>query len=166
MAFASLHKKAALWKNGYCNLGSPISLKVTFPVQICSNVTVGRSTAKKLEGVGITTMEELQETSKEKLCKLLGIKTGTKLREYAFGRDSREVNTGSQKPKSVGVDLTYGVRFTESPAVLEFISKIALEVQNRMKAISVAGQKVRRTELELRAKKEWSGEEGEEGDEG
>lgn len=87
-------------------------------------------------------MRTLQKASLDSLTKILGSKNGAKLRDYAFGRDSRMVKSGPQKPKSLGVDLTYGVRFTEAPAVLDFIAKIATEVHNRLKSASLKGNKV------------------------
>lgn len=83
----------------------------------------------------------MQRATQNDLCRLLGRKTGTKLYEYALGRDSRPVKTGSQRPKSIGVDLTYAVRFSEESAVLDFISKIATEVHNRLKGASAKGKK-------------------------
>lgn len=103
---------------------------------------VGRSTEKKLLTINVTDVATLQITPKEKLCKLLGAKIGTKLSEGAYGRDAREVKTGHQKPKSIGVDLTYGIRFSDNAQIVNFIGKIAAEVQKRLVTASMRGKKV------------------------
>jgi DNA repair protein REV1 len=94
----------------------------------------------------------LRAMSRESLCQLLGAQSGARLFRFARGQDERELGQAAseigeggaegRQRQSIGVDLTYGVRFSTEPKILVFIQDVAKELVERMKAAHVKGKKV------------------------
>lgn len=107
-------------------------------LQVQSLPGVAYSMAGKLEEIGIKFVKDIRETSKEKLVRVLGPKTGEKLYEYARGIDKAEVGDQVIR-KSVSAEVNWGVRFENQEQVDEFIQNLCGELTKRLLKEGVKG---------------------------
>lgn len=68
--------------------------------------SVGRSTDKKLQKAGITTIGAAAAADLRRLQRLLGVKAGTRIHEYANGLDNSPVRSGERKAKGYSASKT------------------------------------------------------------
>jgi len=99
---------------------------------------VAYSIAGKLEEIGVKYVKDIRETTKEKLVRTLGPKTGEKIYEYARGIDKAEVGDQVVR-KSVSAEVNWGVRFENQEQVDEFIQSLCGELQKRLMKENVKG---------------------------
>ncbi|KAF3919527.1 hypothetical protein ABW20_dc0101464 [Dactylellina cionopaga] len=112
------------------------------PLKVRDLPGVGYNIAQKIqEDLGIETVGDLREISKDRLKRVLGPKTGEKLFEYARGIDSQEVGDVSVR-KSVTVDVNWGVRFETSSQVTEFMYNLAGELCRRLASQNLRGSHI------------------------
>jgi DNA repair protein REV1 len=117
--------------------------------------SLGWAALKKLKQAGVTTVAGLRAMSRESLCQLFGVQSGARLHRYVRGQDDREIfqasesdggagggEGGAKARQSIGVDLTYGVRFSCDANIYRFIVDVAKELVERMKATQLKGKKV------------------------
>ena len=110
---------------------------------------VGWSTERKLAEAGLTTVGDLQATSKSKLQKELGNNAGSVLWDFAHARDNRKVEP--PKPRqSVGAEVNWGIRFVTAEDPEIFLKNLAVEVAGRMKQAGIRGKTIT---LKLKRKK-------------
>ncbi|KAL1310927.1 hypothetical protein AAFC00_001151 [Neodothiora populina] len=102
---------------------------------------VAFSIAGKLEEIGIKLVKDIRETSKERLIRTLGPKTGEKIYEYARGIDRTEVGDQIMR-KSVSAEVNWGVRFENQEQVDEFIQSLCGELQRRLLKEGVKGRQL------------------------
>lgn len=103
---------------------------------------VGSSLSGRLaEELQITKVTELRTTSRERLRTVVGTKTGDKLWNFAHGIDHVEVGDIPER-KSVGVDVSWGVRFETHTQVEEFLHSLAEELHRRLVEAKVKGKQV------------------------
>lgn len=102
---------------------------------------VGRSTAARLQEMGLPTCNELQRFPVEKLKAEFGTKTGQKLHDMSCGIDNREV-TREKERKSVSAEVNYGIRLMTEDEARKFFRNLSQEVVNRLKSAGVRGRRV------------------------
>lgn len=102
---------------------------------------VGRSTAARLQEMGLPTCKELQKFPIEKLKTEFGTKTGQKLHDMSCGVDDREV-TREKERKSVSAEVNYGIRLTTEDEARKFFQNLSQEVVKRLKSAGMRGRRV------------------------
>lgn len=103
---------------------------------------VGKSTAKKLEGINIHTIFDLAHCEEHKIKQLLG-KNGVRLRNRANGIDEREVDPNSiYETKSVGNSTTLPFDETDIKIIEKTFQTLAKKVADRLKAKQLCGSTI------------------------
>lgn len=118
---------------------------------------LGWSSLRKLkQAASVSSVGALRAMSRDSLATLLGAQSGARLFRFARGLDDREVYQCAVNPtnfsdgladdarprRSIGVDLTYGVRFSSDANIYTFIQDVVKELVERMKAAELKGKKV------------------------
>eukprot|EP01126_Amoeba_proteus_P056865 TRINITY_DN7201_c0_g3_i8.p1 TRINITY_DN7201_c0_g3~~TRINITY_DN7201_c0_g3_i8.p1 ORF type:complete len:355 (-),score=108.57 TRINITY_DN7201_c0_g3_i8:145-1209(-) len=96
---------------------------------------------KLKEKLNVSTVEELVNISKQNLKLIFGNKTGQILFERSRGVDPSELKLIHVR-RSVGTQISWGVRFSEFSQVFKFISDMASEVGKRLQRIGVSGKHI------------------------
>jgi DNA repair protein REV1 len=99
---------------------------------------VGWSTAGRLRAMKITQCEQLRALSLADLQAEFGERNGLGLFRASRGLDM-SVLKGNQPPKSVSVEISWGVRFEQDVQVVEFIKNLAKEVTQRLQGVGRKG---------------------------
>ncbi|KAI0100420.1 impB/mucB/samB family protein [Nemania sp. FL0031] len=102
---------------------------------------VAYSTAGKLEEIGIKFVNDIRQTSKERLVSTLGPKTGEKLWDYARGIDKTEVGEQPIR-KSVSAEVNWGIRFISQEEAEEFVLNLCKELEKRLLNEQVKGKQL------------------------
>ena len=107
---------------------------------------VGRGAMEKLRraglggaGAGTLTCADVAAAPLSLLRRALGPKSGAQLRDAARGVDDRAWEARPPR-KSVGAQVTWGVRFQEASEAVAFVEKLAGEVSDRMRRLRVRGR--------------------------
>eukprot|EP01105_Mastigella_eilhardi_P007997 TRINITY_DN1978_c0_g1_i2.p1 TRINITY_DN1978_c0_g1~~TRINITY_DN1978_c0_g1_i2.p1 ORF type:complete len:326 (+),score=78.24 TRINITY_DN1978_c0_g1_i2:931-1908(+) len=112
---------------------------------------VGPAMKERLQALGVTSMEHLQARSKDSLQQEFGQKKGEMLFNSTRGLDSQPLRL-VQPRKSVGTQISWGVRYETDEQMKAFLSDMAAEVSKRMQAANVKGENI-----SLRIKRHASG---------
>ncbi|KAI1828474.1 impB/mucB/samB family protein [Xylaria intraflava] len=102
---------------------------------------VAYSTAGKLEEIGVKFVNDIRQTSKERLVSTLGPKTGEKLWDYARGIDKTEVGEQPIR-KSVSAEVNWGIRFISQQEAEEFVFNLCKELEKRLLNEQVKGRQL------------------------
>ncbi|KAI1401073.1 impB/mucB/samB family protein [Hypoxylon fuscum] len=102
---------------------------------------VAYSIAGKLEEIGVKFVNDVRQTSKERLVNTLGPKTGEKLWEYARGIDRTEVGEQPIR-KSVSAEVNWGIRFISQDEAEEFVFNLCKELEKRLLNEQVKGKQL------------------------
>ncbi|CAJ2501046.1 Uu.00g038990.m01.CDS01 [Anthostomella pinea] len=102
---------------------------------------VAYSIAGKLEEIGVKYVNDIRQTSKERLVNTLGPKTGEKLWEYARGIDRTEVGEQPIR-KSVSAEVNWGIRFISQDEAEEFVFNLCKELEKRLLHEQVRGKQL------------------------
>ncbi|KAI0013383.1 impB/mucB/samB family protein [Xylariaceae sp. FL0662B] len=102
---------------------------------------VAYSIAGKLEEIGIKYVNDVRQTSKERLINTLGPKTGEKLWEYSRGIDRTEVGDQPIR-KSVSAEVNWGIRFISQEEAEEFVYNLCKELERRLLNEQVKGKQL------------------------
>ncbi|KAI0460215.1 impB/mucB/samB family protein [Xylaria acuta] len=102
---------------------------------------VAYSTAGKLEEIGVKFVNDIRQTSKERLISTLGPKTGGKLCDYARGIDKTEVGEQPMR-KSVSAEVNWGIRFISQEEAEEFVFNLCKELEKRLLNEQVKGKQL------------------------
>ncbi|KAI1341531.1 impB/mucB/samB family protein [Xylariaceae sp. FL0016] len=102
---------------------------------------VAYSIAGKLEEIGIKYVNDIRQTSKERLINTLGPKTGDKIWEYARGIDRTEIG-GQPIRKSVSAEVNWGIRFINQEEAEEFVFNLSKELEKRLLNEQVKGKQL------------------------
>ncbi|KAI0914708.1 impB/mucB/samB family protein [Ustulina deusta] len=102
---------------------------------------VAYSTAGKLEEIGVKFVNDIRQTSKERLVSTLGPKTGEKLWDYARGIDKVEVGEQPIR-KSVSAEVNWGIRFISQEEAEEFVFNLCKELEKRLLNEQVKGKQL------------------------
>lgn len=95
---------------------------------------VGPSIASKLSEEGWNLCSDLEEVHLAKIQAVLGPKLGKSVYDCARGVDNRQLD-GDQQRKSVGSEISWGVRFDNLEQRDHFIQELATEVMARLSSI-------------------------------
>lgn len=111
---------------------------------------VGERTAERLQGRGITTVEELAHAPVATLERLLGRASGRRLHDLAWGRDPRAVEPHTQE-RSVGAERTFVEDVTDREVLLAALLDQSDRVAVRLRTAGVLARtvvlKVRRSDF-------------------
>lgn len=102
---------------------------------------VAYSTTGKLEEIGVKFVDDLRQTSKERLISTLGPKAGGKLWDYARGIDKTEVGEQPIR-KSVSAEVNWGIRFINQEEAEEFVFNLCKELEKRLLNEQVKGKQL------------------------
>eukprot|EP00730_Choanoeca_flexa_P003855 TRINITY_DN11522_c0_g1_i2.p1 TRINITY_DN11522_c0_g1~~TRINITY_DN11522_c0_g1_i2.p1 ORF type:complete len:1535 (+),score=413.85 TRINITY_DN11522_c0_g1_i2:84-4688(+) len=102
---------------------------------------VGWSTGARLKAMGITQCDQLRKLSLAQLQGEFGERNGEALFQACRGLDLG-VLKGNMPPKSVSVEISWGVRFATQVQVEEFVQNLAKEVTTRLKGVSRKGKRI------------------------
>ncbi|KAI1266808.1 impB/mucB/samB family protein [Xylariaceae sp. FL1019] len=102
---------------------------------------VAYSISGKLEEIGIKYVNDIRQTSRERLITNLGPKTGEKLWDYARGIDKTEVGDQPVR-KSVSAEVNWGIRFISQEEADEFVTNLCKELEKRLLNEGVKGKQL------------------------
>ncbi|MDO4568178.1 MAG: DNA polymerase IV [Clostridia bacterium] len=126
-----------------------------WPMEVSNLMYVGRSTADKLNGVGIRTIGQLASASQSMLISIFGT-TGKQLWLHANGIDKQLLPTANDEQKSISASCTLpGDIQTESElfsALLRQTDKVAYRLRKSGMRALVVGVSVRYSDLSHRSK--------------
>ncbi len=86
---------------------------------------IGTKTAKKLDALGIRTVDDLASASEEELAEAFGPKTGPWLRRLGTGEDATPVSAEPYVPKGRGRERTFQQDIVEQEEVRHEVAKLA-----------------------------------------
>lgn len=105
---------------------------IVFPLSASNMLFVGKSTLNQLDKIGVETIGDIANASKDTLIKLLG-KMGETLWIYANGLDTSPVLNTREKEKSVGNGLTFKRNLTGSEDIKEGLTILCDTVSTRLR---------------------------------
>ncbi|WP_075618024.1 DNA polymerase IV [Paenisporosarcina indica] len=116
--------------------------KLLWPLPVIDMHGVGESTAKKLNGIGLTTIGDIAKVEDGILKEKLG-KNGVRLKNRANGIDVRAVDPDSvYDTKSVGSSTTLPIDETDPLELKKVFKHLSTKVANRLEAKRLAGPTV------------------------
>jgi len=95
---------------------------------------IGPSITARLTEEGWHLCKDLYDVPLPRLQALLGPKLGKSIYDFARGIDERLIDEGLQQRKSVGTEISWGVRFDSAEQRDHFIHELASEVMTRLAA--------------------------------
>lgn len=95
---------------------------------------VGPSISGKLAEQGWSLCKDLDGVHVERVQAILGPKLGKSVYEHAQGIDYRQLDSGQQR-KSVGTEISWGVRFEREDQLDSFLAELGREVMSRLSAV-------------------------------
>jgi DNA polymerase-4 len=105
-----------------------------WPLPIGDLFTVGRSTAEKLEKMGIRTIDDLAHTSLHRVQQILGAKPGQQLWAYANGKDDSPVSAERWEAKGYSISTTLEEDVKTAGAAHRILLQLADAITARMRA--------------------------------
>lgn len=137
-----LAKLASDWRkpNGLFVVPPERGLAFLAPLPVGKLHGVGPATVKKLSSMGIHTVLDLRNVSREALIAQFG-KAGLWFYEAARGIDRRPVQTSRQR-KSVGTECTFPENLEDPKVMLATLQQMAGQVSARLQALGLAGRTV------------------------
>jgi DNA polymerase-4 len=121
----------------------PSTNEISFlhPLPIRALWGVGPATARRLDGLGITTVGDLARVPEETLCRLLGTANGTHLGALARGDDDRPVEP-LRETKSVGHEETFAVDLRDRQSLHVRVVRMADAVASRLRVAQLRGRTI------------------------
>jgi len=119
--------------------GDVIGLLHPLPVRALWGV--GPRTAERLESLGIGTIGEIARTELPQLIRLLGLASGRKLHELAWGRDDRTVRT-EVADASIGSETTFAVDSADPTFLTRQLLALTERTTRRAREAGVQGRTV------------------------
>jgi len=137
-----LAKLASDWRkpNGLCVVPPERGLTFLAPLPASKLHGVGPATVKKLSSMGIHTVLDLRNASRETLIAQFG-KAGLWFYEIARGIDRRPVQPSRQR-KSVGTERTFPENLEDRKVMLAILQEMAGQVAARLQSLGLAGRTV------------------------
>ncbi|WP_163096800.1 DNA polymerase IV [Acidithiobacillus ferrianus] len=137
-----LAKLASDWRkpNGLFVVPPEHGLAFLAPLPVGKLHGVGPATVKKLSSMGIHTVLDLRNASREVLIAQFG-KAGFWFYEVARGIDRRPVQPSRQR-KSVGTERTFPENLEDAKVMLATLQQMAGQVSARLQALGLAGRTV------------------------
>ncbi|SDY99379.1 DNA polymerase-4 [Proteiniborus ethanoligenes] len=124
-----LAKLASDWNkpNGLKIITEDMVPSILLPLPVKSVYGIGKKTSKRLNNIGIYTVEDLMRLSEEFMVEFFG-KSGIEIYNRIRGIDSREVNTTRER-KSLGTERTFS-KYTKDKEILkDYLHRFALEIE-------------------------------------
>ncbi len=94
---------------------------------------IGRKTARKLEALGIRTVDELAAADEGMLAEAFGPNTGPWLRKLATGEDATAVSAEPYVPKGIGHERTFQEDISDPDEVRREVARLARELAGDLK---------------------------------
>jgi DNA polymerase-4 len=116
-------------------------LSFLHPLPIKALWGVGPATARRLEGLGVTTVGDLATIPDEALRMLLGSANGRRLATLAKGEDDRPVE-GFRETKSVGHEETFAADLRDLESLHRHVVRIADGVASRLREADLRGRTI------------------------
>lgn len=137
-----LAKLASDWNkpNGIKFITHDMVPEILLPLGIGEIHGVGRQTEKKLNDIGIYTVEDLMELSEEFLVELLG-KHGTEIYLRIRGVDNRKIETKRVR-KSLGTERTFNTLTRDREELKEYLYDFSLEIEEDLKRKRIQGKTI------------------------
>lgn len=137
-----LAKLASDWNkpNGLKLISKEMVPECLFPLKIQKVYGLGEKSVKKLNDIGVFTIEELYRLPKQLLIEFLG-KYGMEIYDRIRGIDKREVETVRER-KSVGRETTLKADTDDKSELKIYIEKFAVSISNTMINKKVRGKTV------------------------
>lgn len=101
---------------------------------------LGPKSCKRLEDIGIYSIEDLLETSQEFLVELLG-KTGLEVYDRIRGIDNRRINTRRER-KSLGIERTFAEGTKEKEQLKKHIEDFSIELSDDLRQKKIHGRTI------------------------
>ncbi|WP_244969295.1 DNA polymerase IV [Tissierella praeacuta] len=111
---------------------------LTLPVRKVHGI--GPKSAKKLNGIGVYTIEDLLELSEEFLIELFG-KAGMEIYNRIRGIDYRKINTIRER-KSLGVERTFDEATKDIDVLIKYIEKFSEELSHDLMKKDIHGRTI------------------------
>jgi DNA repair protein REV1 len=109
-------------------------------VRIADIPGVGYYTAERVHrALGAETIEDIRRVPRAKLQDLLGNKNGLRMYENARGIDRTDISV-VPGPKSVGVEICWGVRVSSDKELDQFVANLCTELHRRMMRDQLRGK--------------------------
>ncbi|WFA08928.1 DNA polymerase IV [Tissierella sp. Yu-01] len=137
-----LAKLASDWNkpNGIKIITSDMVPEILFPLPVKSVYGIGKKSAKKLNDIGIFTVDDLIRLSEEFLIELFG-KSGGEIFDRIRGIDHRKVDT-SRERKSIGSETTFNGVTNDMEILKSYLREFAYEIAQAMKDKGVQGRTI------------------------
>jgi len=101
---------------------------------------VGRRAAATLTTLGIVTCADVRRARREDVVEALGTKSAARLLDAARGVDATPWRVRPQR-KTVGAQMSWGVRCTDDEVAMDFVRQLAREVSQRMQKLKIVASK-------------------------
>ena len=111
------------------------------PMQVTVIPGVGPATADRLRRVGVQTVEQLEDLTREELVRLLGRAHGAGLFEMARAEDGRPV-LAERETKSISVEDTYETDLVELKLLAAMLDRQSQKVAERLRKAHSSGRTV------------------------
>ncbi|GFZ32616.1 DNA polymerase IV [Clostridium zeae] len=137
-----LAKLASDWNkpNGLKIINKEMVPKILFPLSINKIYGLGSKSVKKLNNIGIFTVEELYKLPENIFIEYFG-KFGHDIYDRIRGIDNRKVIT-SRERKSIGKETTLRVDTDEIEELKEYIKEFSLDISSILKNKNVSGKTI------------------------
>lgn len=118
--------------------------KIVWPLDISSIIGIGKSTKRKLNGIGIYTLGELAKSDVKTVKGILGI-NGLYLWQYANGFDDRPVKDYSYKEviKTIGNSSTLVEDLYTNEEVYNIFQILSLNVSKRLREANLSSMEIK-----------------------
>lgn len=136
-----LAKLASDWNkpNGIKIITEDMIPTILLPLSVKSVHGIGPKSAKKLNSIGIYTIEDLLGVSEEFLFELFG-KAGKEIYYRIRGIDDREINTNRER-KSLGTERTFDETI-DKELLIKYLEKFSKEISNDLKDKKINGKTI------------------------
>jgi DNA polymerase-4 len=137
-----LAKLASDWNkpNGLKIITEDMMPKILFPLPVRDVYGLGKKSAKRLNDIGVFTIEELYRLPKELLIEFFG-KYGSEIYDRIRGIDKRKVEI-SRERKSIGRETTLRTDTEDKDELKIYIKEFAEDVSETMHSKNVSGKSI------------------------
>lgn len=113
---------------------------ILLPLTVKSVYGIGTKSAKKLNNIGIYTIEDLMRLSEEFLIEFFG-KAGSEIYNRIRGIDSRKVNITRER-KSIGTETTFSDYTKDKEVLKRFLHDFSLELESSLESRNLQGKTI------------------------
>ncbi len=111
------------------------------PLQVSALPGVGPATMERLRDIGVHTVAELEQVSRDELVRLLGAASGSAVFAYSRAEDQRPVRS-ERETKSISVEDTFERDLVDPALLASIVERHARNVCSRLKAAKLSGRTV------------------------